>query len=102
MSNEELQDLERAENILNAMNISVIEKEGYEADDIIGTLAKKAEKKLIGMYGQNQPDHSDYIVPIGGDGLLLKSLHNLNNLNKERENEVTKIWQFRKGKTWNN
>ena len=33
------------QNILKAMNISVIEKEGYEADDIIGTLAKKAEKK---------------------------------------------------------
>tara|TARA_B100000575_G_scaffold32147_1_gene21651 strand:- start:176 stop:913 length:738 start_codon:yes stop_codon:yes gene_type:complete len=44
--------------------------------------AKKAEKKLIGIYGQNKPDDSDYIVPIGGDGLLLKSLHNLNNLNK--------------------
>ena len=44
--------------------------------------AKKAEKNLIGMYGQNEPDNSDYIVPIGGDGLLLKSLHSLNNLNK--------------------
>ena len=33
------------QNILKAMNIPVIEKEGYEADDIIGTIAKKAEKK---------------------------------------------------------
>ncbi|MEO9891383.1 DNA polymerase I, partial [Aurantibacter sp.] len=33
------------ENILKAMNIPVIVKEGYEADDIIGTLAKKAEKE---------------------------------------------------------
>ena len=33
------------EKILKAMNIPAIVKEGYEADDIIGTLAKKAEKK---------------------------------------------------------
>ncbi len=44
--------------------------------------AKKAEKKLIVMYGQNAPENSDYIIPIGGDGLLLKSLHSMNNLNK--------------------
>jgi len=31
--------------VLSAMNITVIEKEGYEADDILGTLAKHAEKK---------------------------------------------------------
>ena len=31
--------------VLNAMNIKVIEKEGYEADDILGTLAKTAEKE---------------------------------------------------------
>lgn len=32
-------------NILEAMHIPIIEKEGFEADDIIGTLAKKAEKE---------------------------------------------------------
>ncbi|MDA8993590.1 DNA polymerase I, partial [Flavobacteriaceae bacterium] len=31
--------------ILEAMHIPVVEKEGYEADDIIGTLAKQAEKE---------------------------------------------------------
>lgn len=31
--------------ILTAMDISTVEIEGYEADDIIGTLAKKAEKE---------------------------------------------------------
>lgn len=31
--------------ILNAMQIPIVEKEGYEADDIIGTLAKQAEQK---------------------------------------------------------
>ncbi len=33
------------ERILSAMKIPVVVKEGYEADDIIGTLAKKAEKE---------------------------------------------------------
>ncbi|MCW5518922.1 DNA polymerase I [Aureitalea sp. L0-47] len=33
------------EDILKAMKIPVMVKEGYEADDIIGTLAKKAEKE---------------------------------------------------------
>lgn len=33
------------ESILRAMHIPIIVKEGYEADDIIGTLSKKAEKE---------------------------------------------------------
>jgi len=33
------------ENILKAMKIPIMVKEGFEADDIIGTLAKKAEKE---------------------------------------------------------
>ena len=44
--------------------------------------AKEAKRKLISMYGQNTAENSDYIIPIGGDGLLLKSLHSLNNLKK--------------------
>ncbi len=31
--------------IIEAMNIPVLESDGYEADDVIGTLAKKAEKE---------------------------------------------------------
>lgn len=38
------------EKILQAMNIPAIVKEGYEADDIIGTLAKKAEKEGYQTY----------------------------------------------------
>ena len=38
------------EKILEAMNIPAIVKSGYEADDIIGTLAKKAEKAGLQTY----------------------------------------------------
>ncbi|MEC8090715.1 MAG: DNA polymerase I [Bacteroidota bacterium] len=36
--------------LLEAMHIPVIEKEGYEADDIIGTLAKQAENEGFEVY----------------------------------------------------
>ena len=36
--------------LLEAMHIPVIEKEGFEADDIIGTLAKQAEKEGFETY----------------------------------------------------
>ena len=35
--------------VLSAMGICILEKAGYEADDILGTLAKKAEKEGIGV-----------------------------------------------------
>lgn len=44
--------------------------------------AKNAQKKLEKMYQQNSPNEADIIIPIGGDGFLLKCLHDYSNLNK--------------------
>lgn len=44
MPNELAEQLPILKDILKEMNISIIEKEGYEADDILGTIAKRAEK----------------------------------------------------------
>ena len=42
--------IDRIEQILEAMNIPTLRLDGFEADDIIGTLAKKASKKGIDTY----------------------------------------------------
>ena len=44
--------------------------------------AVKAKKEYINSYRQTEPDLADIIIPIGGDGILLKSLHDFNELNK--------------------
>jgi NAD+ kinase len=41
-----------------------------------------AKKELIKKYGQNNAEKADIIVPLGGDGFLLKSLHDYKELNK--------------------
>ncbi len=45
MPNELAEQMPIIKDILRAMNITIIEKEGYEGDDILGTLAKRAEKE---------------------------------------------------------
>ncbi len=45
MPEELAQQLPIIKEVLSAMNIKIIEKEGYEADDILGTLATKAQTK---------------------------------------------------------
>ena len=37
-------------NVLTAMNIKIIEKPGYEADDILGTLSRFGEKEKLNVY----------------------------------------------------
>lgn len=50
--------------ILEAMRIPIIEKEGYEADDIIGTLSKKAEKQGYTVYMVTpDKDYSQLVSP---------------------------------------
>ena len=44
--------------------------------------AIKAKKEYIDTYNQTAPELADIIIPIGGDGILLKSLHDFNELNK--------------------
>ena len=45
MPNELAEQMPIVKEILKLMNITIIEKEGYEADDILGTLAKRGEKE---------------------------------------------------------
>ena len=44
--------------------------------------AIKAKNKFIKRYGQTNAKKADYLIPIGGDGFLLKSLHDFSNLKK--------------------
>ena len=37
--------------------------------------AMSAKDKFVTLYGQNKAENADIIVPIGGDGFLLKNLH---------------------------
>ena len=45
MPNELAEQMPIIKEVLRAMNIDIVEKEGYEGDDIIGTLSKYGEKK---------------------------------------------------------
>ena len=45
MPNELAEQMPMIKEVLNAMNIDIVEKQGYEGDDILGTLAKYGEKK---------------------------------------------------------
>lgn len=44
MPNELAEQMPIIKDILHKMNITIIEKEGYEADDVLGTLARRGEK----------------------------------------------------------
>ena len=40
--------------VLAALNIPQVSLEGFEADDIIGTLSKHAEKRISNLYGNTR------------------------------------------------
>ena len=49
MPNELAQQMPIIKEILTSMNIKIIEKEGYEGDDILGTLSKQAEEAGVNV-----------------------------------------------------
>ena len=57
-------------NIIKAFNIPIIEKEGFEADDVIGTLAQKAQKEGFTTYMMT-PD-KDYAQLVSESILMFK------------------------------
>lgn len=59
--------------ILKAMRIPVLEAEGFEADDVIGTLAKKAGSEGIRTY-MLTPD-KDYGQLVGGNVVMYRPRH---------------------------
>ena len=44
--------------------------------------SKLAKKNFVKKFGQFSVEKADIIIPIGGDGFLLKNLHDFNELNK--------------------
>ena len=44
--------------------------------------AQKALEELVGIYGNNKPEESDAIVVLGGDGSMLRALHQFSPLKK--------------------
>ncbi len=56
--------------LIQAYNIPILEKEGYEADDVIGTIAEKASKEGFTTYMMT-PD-KDYAQLVGGNKFIYK------------------------------
>ena len=77
--------------ILQAMNVPIIEKEGYEADDILGTIAKKNEKNNIFTYiltgdidsFQLISDLTSVIMPSNKSGKTEYNIYNPEKLNEK-------------------
>ena len=42
----------------------------------------KAQEELIKLYGNCNPEDADFIVALGGDGFILKTLHDYLKINK--------------------
>lgn len=62
--------IDKVKEVVRAMNIPLIELDGYEADDVIGTLVKQAEKEKVNSY-MVTPD-KDYMQLVSEISFLYK------------------------------
>lgn len=80
--------------IIEAFNIPVAFCEGYEADDVIGTLAKQAEKEGFDVYMMT-PD-KDYAQLVSDKVFLYKPARMGNAVSILGEKEVLEKWQIKR------
>jgi len=76
--------------IIEAFNIPIITKEGFEADDVIGTLAKKAEKEGFDVY-MVTPD-KDYAQLVSDKVFMYKPARMGNGIDILGAKEVKEKW----------
>lgn len=67
--------IDKVKEIVTAMNVPLIQLDGYEADDIIGTLVKRAEKEDVFSY-MVTPD-KDYYQLVSDKSFVYKPVRNL-------------------------
>ncbi len=80
--------------ILRGMNIPIVTAEGYEADDVIGTLAKQAENEGFKVYMMT-PD-KDYCQLVSDNIFLYKPAKNGNDAEVWGVQEVLDNWQIKR------
>jgi DNA polymerase-1 len=82
------------EKIIEGFNIPVVTKEGYEADDVIGTLAKQAEKEGFEVY-MVTPD-KDYAQLVSENIFMYKPSRQGNGVDILGVPEVLEKWQIKR------
>jgi DNA polymerase I len=78
--------------ILKGMNIPIVTLDGYEADDVIGTLAKQAEKEGFQVFMMT-PD-KDYGQLVSDNIFMYKPAKSGNDAEVWGVKEVTEYWQI--------
>lgn len=77
--------LQPLKDIIASTNIKIVEKEGYEADDVIGTLTEKLEGEKIVLSGDKdllqliKADTTVYLTKVGVSQLEMNDIKELNN-----------------------
>ncbi|NND05976.1 MAG: DNA polymerase I [Saprospiraceae bacterium] len=80
--------------IIEGFNIPIVTKQGYEADDIIGTLSKQAEKEGFTVY-MVTPD-KDFGQLVSDSIYLYKPSRQGNGVDILGVSEILKLWQIKR------
>lgn len=82
------------EAIVKAFNIPIVSVQGYEADDVIGTLAKQAEREGFTVY-MVTPD-KDYAQLVSQNIFMYKPSRQGNGVDILGEKEILEKWQIQR------